>query len=123
MKNLIDPTIQQYQNLYEVRKTIRFVLVPQKNSMMRSYQPDKNSGDLQKDIEKFIKKYSQIIQKIEELIFIQRKNSKDKFLNKKVSIKHSWLRTYTKTDSAIPHMTKKTRKYFTKQTHTPYTIR
>jgi hypothetical protein len=24
---------------------------------------------------------------------------------------------------AIPHMTKKTRKYFTKQTHTPYTIR
>lgn len=97
MDNLQNKTINDCQNFYELRKTIRFILKPEKIDL-RSYKPMVNSGDLRAQIEKFINKYNLVIQSFENLIYFTLKNSEGKKLNKKIFIKHSWLRNYTKTD-------------------------
>ena len=88
-------TIKEYKNLYELRKTIRFILEPEASK--RLYRPMKDNGDLEVQIKDFICKYNQVIQIFEGLVyFIKSEDSEERKLNKKISIKHSWLRNYTK---------------------------
>lgn len=87
MKNL--------QNLYEVRKTIRFRLVPQ--NLKRPYQSGDNQTNIVQQVGNFAKQYTGIIQSFENLAYFQ-KQDQDSKLSKKVYVKHSWLRNYTKTE-------------------------
>ncbi len=86
--------MKNFQNLYEVTKTLRFNLDSQE--IKREYKPTEQLGyiDLTK---KFTEKYGKIIQDFEKLIFkISEDDDNEKYLNSNISIKHSWLKVYTK---------------------------
>ncbi|MDD5295238.1 MAG: hypothetical protein PHP21_05005, partial [Patescibacteria group bacterium] len=88
--------MKDYQNFYELRKTIRFILEPKE--IKRPYQPIVNNDDLRKRIDNFINKYGHAIQIFRELIYAALRDSEEKKLSKNISVKHSWLRNYTKND-------------------------
>ncbi|MFA4834067.1 MAG: hypothetical protein WC619_04465 [Patescibacteria group bacterium] len=88
--------MKDYQNFYELRKTIRFILEPKE--IKRPYQPIVNNDDLGKRIDNFINKYGHAIQIFRELIYAAPRDSEEKKLSKNISVKHSWLRNYTKND-------------------------
>jgi len=80
--------MKKMQNLYEVRKSLRFELKP----MFLNPPKVKESNDLKKDINSFIEKYEQMLFNFSEIVFDFRKEK----LNKKLKIKFSFLKTHTK---------------------------
>lgn len=80
---------KEMQNLYEVRKTVRFELIPQ------FIWTDKNqpkSSDLKKDLKDFIEIYENLLSNFNQIVF----NFNKETLNKNLKIKFSFLKTYTK---------------------------
>ena len=85
------------KNPHELRKTIRFNLEP--NNITRPFQLIKNSEkDLHEQITNFINNYNTVIENTDKLVFYFSEKDKVKSLKKKIYIKHSWLRNYTKID-------------------------
>ena len=79
------------KNKYEIRKTIRFKLDPKTKII---HPPLHNFLDLNVVQKNFITAYKTVINSFEKLLFIQ--NFEKDCLNRKITIKHNWLRTYTK---------------------------
>jgi hypothetical protein len=84
------------QNFYELRKTIRFVLDPK--TLKRPYTPSSDEVNLEEQLNNFIEKYQQGINDFKYIVYFGPKTAETKELNKKISIKHSWLRNYTKSE-------------------------
>lgn len=88
---------QDSQIPYELRKTIRFALQPK--NISRAYTPPKsNDEDLHRRVADFIGKYSFVIENLDKIVFSNSENDEEKKLQKKVYIKHTWLKNYTKTE-------------------------
>lgn len=82
-------SMQEMQKLYEVRKTVRFELVPQ----FKNPTKPKTSDNLDTDLKIFIEIYDKFLLNFENIVF--KKYNKNE-LNPKLKIKYSWLKTYTK---------------------------
>lgn len=87
-----DSLSSEFENLYEVRKTIRFNLLPV------NYDYKKISDEkFESDLKSFLKNYKQIIKNFSQLVFTQDEN-KEQILNRNTKISLSWLKTYVKQD-------------------------
>ena len=71
---------------YEVKKTVRFELLPKENTS----KPEINNQDYEKNLNEFIKSYEEALHKLQKILF------KDDTLNENLKIKLSFLANYTK---------------------------
>ncbi|MBS8121966.1 hypothetical protein [Candidatus Vampirococcus lugosii] len=81
--------IKNLQNLYEVNKTVRFELKPYFDEEL--IKP-KYEGNLDENLKKFVEIYEKILSIFPEIVF----NFNKEKLNKKLKIKFSFLKNYTK---------------------------
>lgn len=84
--------MNDFQNLYEVRKTVRFNLLP----VSHNYQKP-SEKQFKEDLENFILQYKQVIEKFSEIVFAQDEDEKQ-ILNRNTKISIAWLKTYAKQD-------------------------
>lgn len=84
--------MKEFQNLYEVKKTVRFNLLPVNHTYKKI-----TDEQFKHDLEKFLETYKQIVQNFSDLVF-SRDEDEMKVLNRNTKISISWLKTYTKQD-------------------------
>ncbi|MGE4443946.1 MAG: hypothetical protein AB7E37_03065 [Candidatus Altimarinota bacterium] len=80
---------KEMQNLYEVRKTVRFGIIPQFDENLIKPQKSEN---IENDLKKFISKYEKLLLNFSQIVF---RNDKTK-VNSKLKIKFSFLKNHTK---------------------------
>ena len=82
--------MEKFKNLYEVRKTIRFNLLPVKHNYKKI-----TDGQFKSDLKSFLKKYKQVVDNLSELVFIQNEDD-DQILNENTRVSIAWLKEYEK---------------------------
>lgn len=82
-------SFDEFSNLYEVRRTVRFELVPQ---FKNPPKPEKLKN-VNNEVNVFIDSYEKIISNFGKIVF---KSYNIDELNTKLKLKFSWLKTYTK---------------------------
>lgn len=81
-------SLSNLKNLYEVRKTVRFGLLP----IVWKFTKVEKSQDIKSDLDTFLTNYRKILLNFSEIVFNTNKN----WINKKLKLKFSFLKTFTK---------------------------